>query len=214
MSGFRAGVYKQENCNCPGQSLGPYLAAGWQHIAVSGDVLGISGGRRRHRTRGGRRQTYAVCAFREQGEPAASVLRKAFDRVGAANFAALDALPDRPENLEAALLEFARELVLNLYHDPDTLRLRRFLRMENAINPDISTAAREHDRPQRDRLADALAGRLARLAYAGYLKLDDPDRAIPAQCFRGFRPVALTRKNALFAGHEVGAEIARCWHPL
>ena len=101
-----------------------------------------------------------------------TVLRNAFDRVGAANFAALDALPDRPEDLEAALLEFAQKLVRNLYHDPDTLRLRRFLRMENAINPEVSTAAREHDRPQRDRLADALAGRLARLAYAGYLTLD------------------------------------------
>lgn len=49
--------------------------------------------------------------------------------------------------------------------------------MENAINPEVSSAAREHDRPQRDRLADALAGRLARLALAGYLKLEDPDRA-------------------------------------
>jgi AcrR family transcriptional regulator len=106
-----------------------------------------------------------------------TVLRNAFDRVGAANFAALDALPDRPDNLEEALLEFARKLVRNLYHDPDTLRLRRVLRMENAINPEVSSAAREHDRPQRDRLADALAGRLARLALAGYLKLEDPDRA-------------------------------------
>lgn len=106
-----------------------------------------------------------------------TVLRKAFDRVGAANFSALDALPDRPENLEGALLEFAGKLVRNLYHDPDTLRLRRVLRMENAINPEVSSAAREHDRPQRDRLADALAGRLARLALAGYLKLEDPDRA-------------------------------------
>jgi AcrR family transcriptional regulator len=106
-----------------------------------------------------------------------TVLRNAFDRVGSANFAALDALPDRPENLEAALLEFARKLVQNLYHDPDTLRLRRFLRIENVVNPEISAAAREHDRPQRDRLADALAGRLARLAYAGHLKLEDPDRA-------------------------------------
>ncbi|WP_281354854.1 TetR/AcrR family transcriptional regulator C-terminal domain-containing protein [Chelativorans xinjiangense] len=74
-------------------------------------------------------------------------------------------------------MEFARKVVRNIYYDPDTVRLRRFLRMENVVNPEISAAAREHDRPHRDRLADALAGRLARLAYAGYLKLDDPDRA-------------------------------------
>lgn len=49
--------------------------------------------------------------------------------------------------------------------------------MENVIGPEVSAVARQHDRPQHDRLADALAGRLARLAYAGYLKLDDPDRA-------------------------------------
>ena len=51
----------------------------------------------------------------------------ALGKVGAANFAALAAPPDRPENLEAVLLEFARKLARNLYHDPDTLRLRHFL---------------------------------------------------------------------------------------
>jgi TetR/AcrR family transcriptional repressor of mexJK operon len=106
-----------------------------------------------------------------------TVLRNAFDRVGAANFAALDSLPDRPEDLEHALLDFSQKLVRNIYRDPDTLRLRRFLRAENVLNPQLAAEAREHDRPQRDRLADVLAGRLARLAYAGYLKLEDPDRA-------------------------------------
>ncbi len=106
-----------------------------------------------------------------------SVLRRAFDRVGTGNFAALEALPDRPDDLEAALLDFARRLVRNLYYDPDTVKLRQFLRIGDAYDPEVIAQAREHDSPNRDRLADALSGRLARLAYAGYLNLDDPDRA-------------------------------------
>lgn len=106
-----------------------------------------------------------------------TVLRDAFDRVGAGNFAAFDALPDRPDDLEAALLDFALGLVRNLYYDPDTVKLRQFLRIGDGYDPEVIAQAREHDSPNRNRLADALSGRLARLAYAGYLDLDDPDRA-------------------------------------
>lgn len=106
-----------------------------------------------------------------------TVLHKGFDRVSSANLAALDALPDRPDDLEEALVEFARKLVHNLYRDPDTRAFRRFLNTGSVDDPQLFATARRHDAPNRDRLADMLAGRLARLAYAGYLKLDDPDRA-------------------------------------
>jgi hypothetical protein len=65
--------------------------------------------------------------------PVASRAAQCFDRVRAGNFAALGALPDRPDDIEAALLDFALRLVRNLNYNPDTVKLRQYLRIGDAL---------------------------------------------------------------------------------
>ena len=103
---------------------------------------------------------------------------------------------------------------------------RRALYIEASVRgrtPEIRLAARKELRPDRRRLRPSLEAQLSRIPKASKLAedirytlglwpgltrfLDDGRLELDTNPVENqIRPIALTRKNALFAGHEVGAE--------
>lgn len=94
----------------------------------------------------------------------------------ARNLAAVDSLrPDRDP--AEALTEVGRKLA-ECYCDEKSWALRRLLHSELANMPELQDIVRER---ATDKVNDALADRLARLALAGHLRITDP--AVAAEQF-------------------------------
>ena len=94
----------------------------------------------------------------------------------ARNLAAVDSLrPDRDP--AEALTEVGRKLA-ECYCDEKSWALRRLLHSELASMPELQDIVRER---ATDKVNDALADRLARLALAGHLRITDP--AVAAEQF-------------------------------
>src|SRR6476469_3462467 len=94
-------------------------------------------------------------------------------RFNAHALAVLESLPFLPEDLGDALFQISRKMV-GCINNEETRSLRRLLNAEIMQFPDLN------DMMQRDAampMIEALAGRLARLAHAGYLDIDDPIEA-------------------------------------
>ncbi|QXJ26293.1 TetR/AcrR family transcriptional regulator [Actinomadura graeca] len=90
--------------------------------------------------------------------------------------AALEGFPGDPGDagsLRDGLLAVAPRLV-GCFHRPESWALQRLLYAESVRFPDLYATVRANGAGQ---IADALAGRLARLGNAGLLEIADPDRA-------------------------------------
>jgi len=103
-----------------------------------------------------------------------AVVREITDRSNAGVFATLATFPDRPVDLEADLVAFAMRLNRNCICSRDGKFLRKLIQTEGERYPELFAAWRE-DGP--GKTWGALAARFARLAYSGYLDIDDPDTA-------------------------------------
>jgi AcrR family transcriptional regulator len=103
-----------------------------------------------------------------------AVVAEITERSNAGVFATLATFPDHPKDLEADLVAFAMRLNGNCICSRDGKFLRRLVQNEGERYPELFAAWRE-DGP--GKTWSALAARFARLAYAGYLDIDDPDLA-------------------------------------
>ncbi|OAA19620.1 transcriptional regulator [Frankia sp. EI5c] len=108
----------------------------------------------------------------------------------------LEGFPQAAGGLRGGLEHVATRLV-DCYCDERSEAVRRLLYAEAVRFPDLYDAVRASGA---DQFVDALAGRLARLAHAGHLRVDDPMRAanqfialvyeeLPARSIPGSRPL-------------------------
>jgi AcrR family transcriptional regulator len=103
-----------------------------------------------------------------------AVVQALTERANAGIFATLATFPDHPDDLEAELVAFAVRLNRNCICNSDGKYLRKLIQAEGERYPELFATWRE-DGP--GKTWTALAARFARLAYAGYLEIDDPDVA-------------------------------------
>jgi AcrR family transcriptional regulator len=103
-----------------------------------------------------------------------AVVREITERTNAGVFATLATFPDQPRDLEAELIEFAMRLNRNCLCNRDGKFLRKLIQTEGERYPELFETWRT-DGP--GKTWAALAARFARLAYAGFLHMDDPDVA-------------------------------------
>jgi AcrR family transcriptional regulator len=103
-----------------------------------------------------------------------AVVREVTERINAGVFETLSTFPDRPGDLSSDLTAFATRLIRNCICNRDGKFLRKLLISEGERYPGLFAEWRENGP---DRTVGALAARLARLALAGHLELDDPDLA-------------------------------------
>ncbi|WP_367718600.1 TetR/AcrR family transcriptional regulator [Nitratireductor sp. GISD-1A_MAKvit] len=104
----------------------------------------------------------------------AAVVAEITHRCNARSFEVLATFPDRPDDLEKDLTEFAVRLTKNCLCDLDGKFLRKLIQNEGERYPHLFETWRS-DGP--GKVWSALAARLARLAHAGYLDVADPDIA-------------------------------------
>lgn len=108
----------------------------------------------------------------------------------------LTAFPTDPAQLRPGLEDVAHKLV-DCYCDEQSEAVRRLLYAEAVRFPDLFDAVRASGPNQ---FTEALAGRLARFANAGHLRIEDPVRAanqfialvyeeVPAMTALGTRPL-------------------------
>jgi AcrR family transcriptional regulator len=104
----------------------------------------------------------------------AAVVRDITERCNTRAFSVLGTFPDHPEELEADLTAFALRLNKNCVCDRDGKFLRKLIQAEGERHPELFRTWRIEGP---GKVWSALAARFARLAYAGYLDIDDPDVA-------------------------------------
>jgi len=104
----------------------------------------------------------------------AAVVEDTTERANAGLFAALAAFPDRPVDLEAELVAFARRLASTCMCDQRAAALHKLVETESQRYPELFEAWRERGP---GRVWAAVSARLSRLAHDGLLDLDDPDLA-------------------------------------
>jgi AcrR family transcriptional regulator len=103
-----------------------------------------------------------------------AVVSEITERCNARSFAVLGTFPDHPGDLEADLVAFAVRLNKNCLCDRDGKFLRKLIQTEGERNPQLFASWR-NEGP--GKIWSALAARFARLAFSGYLEIDDPDAA-------------------------------------
>lgn len=103
-----------------------------------------------------------------------AVVKDVTERMNAGLFATLATFPDQPKDLESELATFAMRLNQNCICNRDGKFLRKLIETEGERHPELFAAWRSEG-PLRT--SSALAARLARLALAGILEVDDPDLA-------------------------------------
>lgn len=101
------------------------------------------------------------------------VMTETAARSNAKTLEVLEAFPTDPEGLRPGLEDVAQKLV-DCYVDESSESVRRLLYAEAVRFPDLYDAVRASGPNQ---FTDALAGRLAVLANAGHLRIDNPERA-------------------------------------
>lgn len=104
----------------------------------------------------------------------AEVVRAISERSSAAMVKTLATFPDKPQDIEAELIEFAMRLTQNCICDDDAVALRRLIENEGRRYPELFDAWRQYG-PRKN--WPAISARFARLARDGRLMLDDPDLA-------------------------------------
>lgn len=108
--------------------------------------------------------------FRDKESLLREIIAVDAERALAEHLAIVEQLSDHPADLRATLEEVGYRL-LNRYFDEKTVLYRRLLAAEITQFPDLLEIVRGR---AADRIMDALADRLARLALAGRLRLADP----------------------------------------
>jgi AcrR family transcriptional regulator len=103
-----------------------------------------------------------------------AVVRDLTERANAGFFATLATFPDQPGNIEADLIAFAVRLNKNCICNREGKFLRKLIQAESGRYPELFAEWRENGPA---RTWSALAARFARLAFAGFLDMDDPDVA-------------------------------------
>jgi len=103
-----------------------------------------------------------------------AALREITDRINTRAFAILDTFPNQPDDLEADLVAFALRLNKNCIWGREGKLLRKMLIAEGERYPELFDVWRKEGP---GKIESSLAARLARLAHAGYLDIDDPDVA-------------------------------------
>jgi AcrR family transcriptional regulator len=104
----------------------------------------------------------------------AAVVEDTTERANAGLFATLATFPDRPKDLEAELVAFARRLASTCMCDRRAAALAKLVETEGQRYPELFEAWRERGP---GRVWAAVSARLSRLAHDGLLDLDDPDLA-------------------------------------
>jgi AcrR family transcriptional regulator len=103
-----------------------------------------------------------------------AVVRDLTDRCNVGIFATIATFPDQPGDLEADLIGFALRMNQNCICNRDGKFLRKLIQTEGERYPELFAEWRELGP---GRTWPALAARFARLAYGGYLTVEDPDVA-------------------------------------
>ncbi|MFD5322365.1 TetR/AcrR family transcriptional regulator [Streptomyces sp. NPDC127092] len=101
------------------------------------------------------------------------VMTETAARSNAKTLDVLESFPTDPQGLRPGLEDVAHKLV-DCYCDEQSESVRRLLYAEAVRFPDLFDEVRASGPNQ---FTDALAGRLARLANAGHLRIEDPERA-------------------------------------
>ncbi len=103
-----------------------------------------------------------------------AVVREMTERCNAGLFQTLTTFPDQPRDLEGELAAFAGRLVRDCLYNREGAALRKLIQSEGERYPALFAAWREHGPGT---AWAAIAARFARLAHAGYLRIEDPDLA-------------------------------------
>jgi AcrR family transcriptional regulator len=103
-----------------------------------------------------------------------AVVRDLTERCNAGIFATIATFPDRPTDLEADLIAFAVRMNRNCICNRDGRFLRKLIQTEGERYPELFAEWREQGP---GRTWPALAARFARIAYSGFLSIEDPDVA-------------------------------------
>jgi AcrR family transcriptional regulator len=93
------------------------------------------------------------------------------DRSSVGFFRVLDTFPVAPQDLQAELTAFSAQLLRKAICDPNGRWLRKLVETEGARFPELFETWKEYGPGKK---YPAIAARLAQLAHAGYLDLDDP----------------------------------------
>ncbi|MEO8882872.1 MAG: TetR/AcrR family transcriptional regulator [Devosia sp.] len=104
----------------------------------------------------------------------AEVVRGISERSSEAMVKTLATFPNKPQNIEAELIEFAVRLSGNCMCDDDASALRKLIENEGERYPELFETWREYG-PGKS--WPAIAARFARLAKDGDIDIDDPDLA-------------------------------------
>lgn len=99
------------------------------------------------------------------------VVAEITERSSAGFFRVLDAFPVEPQDLEAELTAFSAQLLRKAVCDPNGRWLRRLVETEGERFPELFETWKEYGPGKK---YPAIAARLAQLALAGHLELDDP----------------------------------------
>ncbi|MER9656788.1 TetR/AcrR family transcriptional regulator [Mesorhizobium sp. M0152] len=103
-----------------------------------------------------------------------AVVRDLTERCNAGIFATIATFPDQPKDLEADLTGFAVRMNQNCICNRDGKFLRKLIHTEGERYPELFAEWREQGP---GRTWPAIAARFARLAYGGYLTIENPDVA-------------------------------------
>ncbi|TKT80118.1 TetR/AcrR family transcriptional regulator [Aquamicrobium sp. LC103] len=101
-----------------------------------------------------------------------AVVQDISDRTNAAIFETLSTFPDRPDDLEADLVEFAVRLNRNCVCNSEGRFLRKLLQAESDRYPELFSGWCDQGPAK---IWAALGARFARLAHAGLIEIDEPD---------------------------------------
>ncbi|SMF51326.1 transcriptional regulator, TetR family [Xaviernesmea oryzae] len=99
------------------------------------------------------------------------VVAEITDRSSAGFFRVLDTFPVAPQDLEKELAAFSAQLLRKAICDPNGRWLRKLVETEGARFPELFETWKEYGPGKK---YPAIAARLAQLAHAGYLDIDDP----------------------------------------
>lgn len=100
-----------------------------------------------------------------------AVVAEISERSSAGFFRLLDTFPVAPTDLEAELTIFSARLLRKAMCDPNGRWLRKLVESEGGRFPELFASWREYGPGKK---YPAVAARLAQLAHAGFLDLDDP----------------------------------------
>jgi AcrR family transcriptional regulator len=138
----------------------------------------------------------------------AAVVEDTTEKANAGLFAALATFPDRPKDLEAELVAFAKRLTSVCVCDQRAAELYKLVETEGQRYPELFEAWRQRGP---GRVWAAVSARLSRLAHDGLLDLDDPDlaaRQLISLVNMDLRPMAMAGQKPTEAEVETATRAA------